>query len=168
MEELCETENSNPFVNALHQRLATVYQNAGKICLKNGQPERARDLLLKGLSHNEHNIDIVISLFHFYKARYDVDRCQKVCLDYLVLDPRNETIVLLLTSIVTHKVKDLIPHLIKVLEVHPRFYRTLVRLIEICARSGKLEESLSFIKASESDDPGYLFIQGYMLLIMGL
>jgi tetratricopeptide repeat protein 21B len=160
MEELCETENSNPFVTTLHQRLSTIYQDAGKNCLKNGQPDRARELLLKALTHNERNIDTVISLFQFHKARYDVERCQKVCLDYLALDPRNETIVLLLTSIVTRKLKDLIPHIKNVLEVHPRFYRTLVRLIEICARSGKLEEALVFIKASESDDPGYLFIQG--------
>jgi tetratricopeptide repeat protein 21B len=34
-----------------------------------------------------------------------------------------------------------------------------VRLIEICARSGKLDDALAYVRASESDDPGYLFAQ---------
>jgi tetratricopeptide repeat protein 21B len=44
--------------------------------------------------------------------------------------------------------------------VHPRFYRTLVRLVEICARSGKLDQALVHLKAAESNDPGFLFVQG--------
>jgi tetratricopeptide repeat protein 21B len=105
-------------------------------------------------------VSVVISLFHFYKSRYDVERCQKVCLDYLALDPRNETVVLLLTSVVTRKLRDLVPHIKNVLDLHPQFYRTLVRLIEVCARSGRLDDALPYIKSSESDDPGYLFVQG--------
>jgi tetratricopeptide (TPR) repeat protein len=121
MEELCKTDNENPFVTKFHQNLSKVYERAADNSLKLQHYDRARDCYQKALQHDSLNVSAVSALFNHYKVRFDVERCQKVCLDYLAIDPENETVVLLLTSIASN-FRDLIPHLEKVLAAKPRSY----------------------------------------------
>jgi tetratricopeptide (TPR) repeat protein len=166
MEDLCQTENQNPFVTNFQRKLSTIYGKAARTYAKLGEHDKSRESLLKALTHDDRNVEVVTALFNHYKARYDVDRCQKVCLDYLAIDPQNETIVLLLTS-VANNFKEMIPHLEKVLIANPRFYRTLVRMVEVCARAGRLPHAMTFVHAAESDDAGYFFVCGLYASLTG-
>jgi tetratricopeptide repeat protein 21B len=166
MEELCQTENQNPFVTRFHRKLSTIYGRAARTYAKLGQHDKSRESLLRALTHDDRNVDIITALFNHYKARYDVERCQKVCLDYLAIDPQNETVVLLLTS-VANNFKEMIPHLEKVLIAKPKFYRTLVRMVEVCARAGRLQHAMTFIRSAESNDAGYFFVCGLYASLTG-
>jgi tetratricopeptide (TPR) repeat protein len=78
----------------------------------------------------------------------------------LVLDPVNETIVLLLASVETAKFRDVIPRLEAVLEVHPLFFRSIIRLIELSARAGRLKSAWKYVERAKCKDPGYFFVSG--------
>lgn len=167
MENILQTENQNAFINCYKRRVSKALESLGDCYIKLEKKDKALENYEKALRCDERNVSAVCALFDLYKARYDIDRCQKVCLEYLALDPCNESVVLLLTSAETSKFRELIPHLEHVLQYHPHFYRTLVRLVELCARSGKLKLAMQYIRRAECDDPGYYFVIGLYAFYTG-
>lgn len=157
---LNEVSTINSFTLQMKSKMSNIVYEIGQNYLNLQERERAIDSFFKALEYYPKNTLAVISLFELFKGRYDIERCRKVCLDYLELDPQNETITLLLTSSQTENMHLSIPYLQNVLDVHPTYFRCLVRLVEICARSGKLNVAANYIKKAKCNDPGFYFVKG--------
>ncbi|OHT16108.1 TPR Domain containing protein [Tritrichomonas foetus] len=140
-------------VSILSNKIASNYQSLNDI-------DRAIDYFTKSLEYDETNSTSVVHLFELFKNRYDIEKCMKVCKDYLAIDPQNETVALLLTSTQAYNLSDSIACIRNVLDAHPHFIRSLVRLIEMCARSGRLQLARYYISQAKCNDPGFYFALG--------
>ena len=157
---LNEASNSNAFTTKIKFKMSEIVCEIGQNYLSLQDREKAIDSFFKALQYYPKNAQAVVSLFDLYKGRYDIERCRKVCLDYLELDPQNETIALLFTSSQTENMHQSIPYLQSVLDAHPTYFRCLVRLVEICARSGRLNTAVNYMKKAKCNDAGFYFVKG--------
>lgn len=157
---LNEISNPNSFTLKMRSKMSDIIYEVGQNYLSLQDRERAIESFFKALQYYPKNSQAVVSLFGLYKGRYDIERCKKVCLDYLKLDPYNETIALLYTSSQTENMHLSIPYLQNVLDMHPTYFKCLVRLVEICARSGKLNTAVNYMKKAKCNDPGFYFVKG--------
>ncbi|OHT16820.1 TPR Domain containing protein [Tritrichomonas foetus] len=164
---ILETANTNAYTNEIKNRCSDLIYHIGMNYMKLQEREKAIENFTQSLSLNPLNIDSVIALFEIYKARHDSDHCRKICIDYLEIDPTNETVALLLTSTQTAKLSEYAPYLQNVLDAHPTYYRALVRLVEISARCGNLQFALRYIKKGKSNDPGFYFVRGLYAQFVG-
>lgn len=121
------------------------------------------------LDYDPTNVDSFVSIFNFFKNRNDLKKCHELCIDFLSKS-QSETVALLLTTIETRDFTSSIKSLENVLNIHPRFHRALVRLVEICARAGKLEiaeKRLEKYVKKNDESPGILFSRGLLNLYTG-
>lgn len=162
-----DVPKKNSIVDSIYQRMSNILYQNGTNYLKLNERDKAIESFDKSLEYYPKNSQTVMSLFGLYKNRFDILKCKQVCQNYLALDPQNETIALLLTSAQTNNLKETIPYLRNVLDAHPTYFKCLVRMVELCARSGKLELALSCIKNAKCNDPGYYFVRGLYFFYVG-
>jgi len=161
LEPIVNAEKPNRYIFTLKTRISSLCVEAGKHCELSNQRDKAAEQYQKALQFDPSNCDAVISLFNLYKIRYDIEKCKRICSEYLLRYPKTESIILLLTSVENREYGDSIRYLEGVLNDHPHYYRSLVRLVEICARAGKLSIVRTRIDQSEFDDsPGMCFVRG--------
>ena len=160
-----ENSFSNIFIDDLRKKASVIACKIGDHTIAK---EKILDEYYLSLKYDPGNIDAFVALFNFYKMRNDLNVCHKLCLDFLEKSSRSETVALLLTTIETRDFTRSIMALENVLDAHPRYHRALVRLIEICARAGKLEIAKARMKNYENNfSPGVAFCHGLLMLYLG-
>ena len=167
LETIINNASINAYAIEIRKYMSILLNLIGDNYFNLNDKDKAIDNYIKAISYDPSNILSVTSLFQIYKSRHDIERCQKLCIDYLEFDPTNESIVLLLTSVQTTKLATSIPYLQNVLDFHPTYYKSLVRLVEICARCGRFNLAMRYIKKAKTNDPGLYFIRGLFCQYMG-
>lgn len=160
-------DNSNPYKLYIEQQKSEIIYQIGVNFLNQNDRQKALEKFNHALELNPRNSPAVIALFNLYKGRSEIEKCQKICIEYLSVDPTNETIALLFTSSQTTELHKSIPYLQKVLDAHPYYYRSLVRLVEICARCGRLQIAYEYLKKAKCNESGYFFVRGLYAQYIG-
>lgn len=149
-------------------------RKASTIAIKIGHLKPAREKILDdfylSLKYDPSNVDSLVSIFNFYKARNDLKTCNKLCVDFLSKYSSSETVALLLTTVEKHDFTKSINSLGKVLDNNPHFHRALVRLVEICARAGQLKIAKNRINAyidANDNSPGIQFARALFYYYIG-
>ena len=166
-EELIKGHDENSYIKHIKEIMSSVMYEIGENYTKLQEREKAIECYNRSIEYNQVNNQAVVSLFNLFKGRYDTDKCKNVCKEYLENDDQNETVALLLTSTQANSLYESIPYLTRVLDSHPTYFRTLVRLVEICARSGRLNTALAYIKKAKCSEPGFYFVQGLYFTYVG-
>ena len=160
---ILEIDANNVYVRSLRSKMSKLCVETGQNCILLNQRDKAVEQFHTAISYDRSNPEPVMELFNLFKMRFDTQKCQTICHEYLQCYPQNEAIALLITSIETRSLdyNEAIKVLENVLAAHPRNYRTLVRLVEICARAGRLNLVEERLKALASDlSPGMTFVRG--------
>ena len=165
--KLLEESKENPYSIHAKKQVSLIIYNIGMNFLNQNDRQKALEKFHLAIELNPLNASAVIALFNLYRGRSEIEKCQKICVDYLEIDPTNETIALLYTSSQTSGLSKSIPFLQNVLNAHPYYFRTLVRLVEICARCGKLPIAYSYIKKAKCNESGYFFVEGLYAQYIG-
>lgn len=152
--------NTNSYTLHIKRQQSEIIYQIGVNFLSQNDRQKALEKFNYSLELNPRNSSSVIALFNLYKGRSEIEKCQKICMEYLTVDPTNETIALLFTSSQTTDLFKSIPYLQKVIDAHPYYFRALVRLVEICARCGRLSIAYDYIQKSKCNEPGYYFVRG--------
>lgn len=118
-----------------------------------GELDQALQYYQHSLNFVTSNHDPIIRMFNIYKMRIDVEKCQNICSKFLEDNPKDELVVLLYTSIANREYNESINYLTNILDHNPVAYRSLSRLIELCARSGKTAIASKFIKNAQKINP---------------
>lgn len=167
IEKIIESDVNNAFSQEIKHIASMILYKIAKSYEENGETEKSIDFFNRSLFYNDRNAITVCSLFELFKKRYDIEKCKKVCADYLSNDPQNESIALLFTSIEVNSFSESISCIRNVLDVHPFFIKSLVRLVEICARSGKLHLAYHYITLAKSSSPSFFFSVGLYYQYVG-
>lgn len=157
----------NAYIDTLKSRASVLARKIGDLT---PTLEKVLNDYYLSLEYDPSNVDSFVSIFNFFKTRNDLKKCHELCLDFLSKSSQSETVALLLTTIETRDFTSSIKALENVLDVHPRFHRALVRLVEICARAGRLDIAKSRLKKYEKlkdESPGILFSRGLLNLYTG-
>ncbi|OHS93151.1 TPR Domain containing protein [Tritrichomonas foetus] len=157
----------NTFIHEIQINTASLMIKYGKFSISQLRREKANELFYHAIELDESNSEPVLALVEFYKSRFDVSKCIKLCTDFLDRHPNDERVALELTSLETSDYKKSIECLIRVLKAYPHFHRILVRLVEICARAGKLAIVTKYIPKFDTM-PGSTFARGLLLMYWGI
>lgn len=160
LETILNQEIHNPLIDFLKTMASNILYKIASNYQEIKNLDKAIEFYQKSLSYNEINAQTVCSLFEIYRSRYDITKCAKVCRDYLNINPQNETIALLYSSIQLGSLFESIKSIKQILDVHPYYTRLLVRLIEMCARVGKLHIAYHYLMQAKSNDPSFNFAVG--------
>ena len=160
-ESILSDDKDNRYVNYLRQNASNVCVLIGENYDALGRRDKAMEYYNKSLQLDGGNQNSILSLFKAYKQRYDNQKCQKICLDFLEKNPYNETVLLLYTTSIFRDYTQAIKLLGAYLEKNPKSYRSLVRYVELCAREGKINQIKAFIDKYKDDDAsGLSFARG--------
>ncbi|OHT15210.1 hypothetical protein TRFO_42667 [Tritrichomonas foetus] len=163
--DICDQAFPNVFIDDIKKRASIIAKKIGDLT---PMREKVLDDYYLSLKFDNTNVEAFVSIFNFYKMRNDLAACHKLCIDFLANFSSSETVALLLTTIETHDFTKSINSLENVLDAHPRFHRALVRLIEICARAGKLQVAKNRLNKYIDDySPGIYFCRGLLMLYFG-
>jgi len=106
----------------------------------------------------------LLSLANAYYAKNDKDKCLVTCQQLLRIDSQCEEAAILMAEVSGNANID---DLETAFFASPHFYRTLYRLIEMCARGGLLEKVPLYLQKAKPDNPGYLFCNGLYHIYIG-
>ena len=162
---ILSNELTQSFAQLLRKRASNVCYYLAELKVILRIRDKSIDLHRKALELDEGNTRSLLALVNYHKGRMESEQCVQLCSRYLTFYPHNEAIALLLTSFEVKGYTESIECLERVLKVHPNFYRTLVRLIEICARAGKL--TIAGKRITNDQAPGMVFAKGLFCLYTG-
>lgn len=159
-ESILLKEGTNKYAVSLKMSASNVCVMLGENIEKINR-DRALSFYQKALTIDDSNHDAVAHLFNLYKVRFDQQRCLAVCYEYLEKYPKNETVVLLMSSAESRDYAKAIKYIEGLIEERPRYYKTFVRLVEVCARAGVLSIAKQRIdKYPDDNSPGMSFVRG--------
>ncbi|OHS95945.1 TPR Domain containing protein [Tritrichomonas foetus] len=155
----------NTYITLLREKVSKLCVTAGGLFDSTQMRDKSLEFYTKGFDLNPTNPSALYALVNFYKQRFDIKKCIGLCEKFLSIDPYNETAVLLITSLETQDLKISISYLKTLLSVHPHFHRVIVRLIEVCARAGRLRQVKPHLAAD--NQPGMIFSRGLFMNYCG-
>lgn len=159
-ESILLTEGTNKYAISLKMSASNVCVMLGENIEKINR-DRALSFYQKALQIDDSNHNAVAHLFALYKVRFDQVRCLAVCYEFLEKYPKNETVVLLMSSAESRDYARAIKYIEGMIEDKPRYYRTFVRLVEVCARAGVLNIAKARIdKYNDDNSAGMSFVRG--------
>lgn len=156
----------NNYVSEYREKASFFFISYARFSTSQQKIEKANDLYARACELDESNAEPVIQLVKYYKNRYEVHKCVRLCTEFLRRYPNNERVALELTTVETSNYSSAIKCLTRVLKSHPRFYRILIRLIEICARAGTLHVAEKMI--TKDGAPGMVLARGLYAMYNGL
>ena len=160
LDDLLSEGSNNPVTKIFKHSTSVILEKMAINCKASENSDKAIHFYKKSLEFDDGNASSVIGLFEMYKARFEIEKCQNICIDYLNNDPYNEAIALLLTSTQASNLSESIQYLRSVLDAHPYSIRSLVRLIELCARTGRIQLARLYISKAKCNDSGFSFALG--------
>lgn len=164
-ENIISSDLNQSFAQLLKKRASRICYYLAELKVVLRIRDKSIDLHRRALELDEGNTRSLLALVNYHKGRLESDQCVQLCSRYLNFYPHNEAIALLLTSFEVKGYSESIDCLENVLKVHPHFHRTLVRLIEICARAGKL--GIAGRRVTNDTSPGMVFAKGLFCLYTG-
>ena len=132
------------------------YKNAESL-LDEGQKEEAVEALKKAADLDDTSTKASLTLARIYLHDNKVNEATEICQQILRNDPNCEEAAIILADI---SANESIAELQKAFTSNPTFYRTLVRLIEVCARAGQLDTIQPYLDQCDKTQAGYIFCQG--------
>ncbi|EAY05260.1 TPR Domain containing protein [Trichomonas vaginalis G3] len=156
----------NCFVNAVNEMASKAAFYLGKVISLQGRDEEAINFYNDSLEIWPMNSDAVMELFKFYRSRNNYQKCLSIVSDHIMKNTDRENIALLVTSLDIREYDELINCLRTVLQEHPNYSRAAIRLIEICARAGKLDLAKPFVNFQNTSS-NFIFVQGLYLMHSG-
>ena len=149
----------------LKRNSAKLYERSSELALERDDTKSAVEALEKANSLDPTSTKILLSLAKIRLSNNEVSKCQDICSQLLRIDPNCEDAALMLAEV---SQSEGLEDLEEAFSKSPTFYRTLVRLIEKCARAGELERVPSlFEKCPNKDDVGLKFCQGLYNVYIG-
>lgn len=156
------------YARKLKVKLAGVCKKLGDVYSHLHDNDKSMSLYEKATQYDMSNAEAVVSLFNCYKQRGDIEKCRAVCISFLEKTPNSEKVALLLTTIEVKDYKRSIAALSNLISQHPKFYRAIVRLIEVCARAGEISIARDSLKHCTGDtSPGMEFCRGLLAMYSG-
>ncbi|OHT14468.1 TPR Domain containing protein [Tritrichomonas foetus] len=152
-------------LSELKQKAAKLYQRCAELATERDDSKGAVESLEKALALDPSSTKILLALGKIRLEHNENDKCQDICQQLLRIDPNCEDAALMLAEVSQSEgLEDLEEAFLR----SPTFYRTLVRLIEKCARAGELERvPLLFEKCPNQDDNGLNFCKGLYSVYTG-
>lgn len=143
---------------------ALLYYKAGEIQNDASDIDAALESYQKSADLDETSTKSLLSVAYLYNERDEIDKCKDICTQILRMNPDCEDAALLLAEV---SQSSSISDLENAFRNTPTFFRTLVRLIEVCAHCGELHRIPEYIKLADQDLPGCVFCKGLYLTYMG-
>jgi tetratricopeptide repeat protein 21B len=144
-------------------RAAALYERRANLAKKGGDRDGAITALTTALTLKPGTPAILLTLAKLHHEKGNADKCRELCQQCLRVDEKCEDAALMLAEVTaSHNVDDLADAFAK----SPSFYRTLVRLIEKCARVGELSKVPSFLE-NAVEGPGLSFCEGLYSIYTG-
>jgi tetratricopeptide repeat protein 21B len=137
-------------------KAASLYQKSAELCLTRHDRGGALAAYGNALNLNPGASRILLALAHLHLEQGDGDKCREYCQQVLRIDDKCEEAALMLSEV---SAADTVDELADAFQKSPTFHRTLVRLIEKCARVGELNRVPSFFDKAD-DSAGLAFCQG--------
>lgn len=149
----------------LKRRAAALYQKESEMFLAKDDRKSAVESLNNALELNPGDPKVLLALAKLHLEDGNNDKCREVCQQLLKADDKCEDAALMLAEVSSSESVD---DLEEAFQKSPTFYRTLVRLIEKCARAGELDRVPSlFEKCPDPNAPGLSFCKGLYSVYMG-
>lgn len=142
----------------LKKKAANLYQKSAEIALGRNDTKTATEYLEKAAKLDPSSTKILMALGKLCLEHNEPEKCQEICQQLLRIDPNCEDAALMLAEV---SQSEGLEDLEEAFTRSPTFYRTLVRLIEKCARAGDLERIPPlFEKCPNQNDVGLNFCKG--------
>lgn len=156
-EKILNSKKANVYINTKKRDASEICVEAGGFFESFQRKEKAVELYKKAYSFSPTNQTALLRLVNHYEQRQEMNKCVELLQDFIEKDPYNEMAVLLVTSFRRQDLNKSITVLKNFLTKKPNFHRVIVRLIEICARSGRrnLNKAKDFL--SSDRQPGMVF-----------
>ena len=152
-------------------KLTEIKKKAAELNLKNAESLLSSDrkgeaitALKKSSKLNEESSKASVILANLYIEDGKTDEATEICQQILRNDPKCEEAAIILADI---SANESITELQKTFKANPTFYRALVRLIEVCARAGKLDTLEEYFEICDKKAPGYIFCRGLFEYYIG-
>ena len=170
--EKCFTQSLQKYESILTNDNTTKYAHslrtsASNVCIKLGENgednnrEKALQYYRKALEMDDSNATAVTKIFNLYRKRADQARCVSICNEFLEKHPKNESVILLLTSAENRDYAKSIKLMEDLLNEKPKLYRLLVRYVEVCSRAGMLANIKERVAMYENDKTSSMeFVRG--------
>lgn len=152
-------------VAQLKIKAAALYQKAAEMCLQRDDTQSAVEAYEKALDLDPGSSKILLALGRLHLDRGENDKCRDVCQQLLRADVNCEDAALMLADVSS---SDTVEDLEEAFSRSPTFYRTLVRLIEKCARAGELDRVPQLFEKCPTECAGLYFCKGLYNVYMGL
>lgn len=164
--DVIELREPNSYTTFLRETASNISVMAGSLFQTIKDPDKALEYYTKGFDLDPGNINALTSLVAFHKNKMENNQSIKLCMEFLENQPDNETAILLLSSLEIFNYNTLVHYLKKFLSLKPHSHRVIVRMIEVCAKIGKLQLAASYLKSDT--EPGMIFANGLYNMYVGL
>jgi tetratricopeptide repeat protein 21B len=144
-------------------KAASLYQRRADLASQADDREGAITALTSALNLNPGAPTILLALARLFLEKGNPDKCRECCQQCLRVDEKCEEAALMLAEVSS---ADSVDDLADAFTKSPTFYRTLVRLIEKCARVGELSRVPSFFEHAV-EGAGLYFCQGLYNVYIG-
>ena len=156
---------SNDALNNLRVKAGGLYKRLAEQAIERDDSKGAIETYEKALSLDPNSTSVLLSLAKLRLEKGESEKCQEICQQLLRIDPNCEEAALILAEV---SQSENLEDLEEAFSKSPTFYRTLVRLIEKCARAGELERVPSlFEKCPDKEAPGLKFCKGLYNVYIG-
>jgi tetratricopeptide repeat protein 21B len=140
----------------LRRRAAELHAKLAEDAEASGNKKGAIDSYARALALNPGHPPILLALAQLHLSENEPDKCREYCQQVLRSDDKCEAAALMLAEVSS---TDSVDDLTEVFKKSPSFHRTLVRLIEKCARVGMLDRVPAFLAQSQ-EAAGLSFCNG--------
>ncbi|KAI8811768.1 hypothetical protein BJ742DRAFT_866792 [Cladochytrium replicatum] len=151
------------------EKAADICYELGQLHLiSQGNKEKALALYNEAVQHYPSHKKAMLGLANLYALLGDTNSAQNQCANMLKMDIGNDDAILTLAYIMVQKgsFSSALFHYRQILEKNPNQYTALMYLIDMCRRTGKLEEAEKYLESTEKAalkakmHPGYHFCRG--------
>lgn len=165
-DKLTATRNDIP-----HDKIKMIRKTAVEEFVKAADMHIAEDEIDKAIRRLERASEIedgsstaLIHLARLYSDTGKIDEAKECCQKILRQDTKCEEAAIILADLTA---QESIEELEKTYQENPTFYKTLVRLVELCARSGQLDRVNQHIQNANYEHAGAVFCRGLYEYYMG-